>query len=152
MNKSRNNNMDSDMFSIGAHCCVEYCRQLDYLPFICKCKKIICKEHRYNHDCTAQIKNSSSVKTEMSSMVSTLCESCKQYVRDASLMTKHLESGCKNYTLIRLQKANCCAKNGCKSRLLLPIICKNCDQSYCIRHRAPEDHTCDNNTMDISVY
>eukprot|EP00048_Salpingoeca_helianthica_P003329 m.66043 g.66043 ORF g.66043 m.66043 type:complete len:59 (-) comp12641_c0_seq1:526-702(-) len=45
--------MDYDFLSVGRHCAVPDCRQLDYLPFTCAhCKLVTCTEHREHHNCT----------------------------------------------------------------------------------------------------
>lgn len=46
-----------DMLSIGKHCAVADCHQLDFLPFTCKsCGKVYCADHRNQqaHACSAR--------------------------------------------------------------------------------------------------
>lgn len=130
------NNENYDMFSIGAHCSVENCRRLDYLPFTCICKKVTCKEHRFNHECT--------VKKNTENTNSSYCDICNQYICNSLLMSKHIESECKNYVITSLKMKQHCAKKGCKSYLTMPITCEKCNQLHCISHRLPIDHFCNN--------
>lgn len=50
------NSNEADLMSIGQHCSVDTCQQLDFLPFKCDCcSKVYCLEHRTYaaHQCPA---------------------------------------------------------------------------------------------------
>ncbi|KAL3858582.1 hypothetical protein ACJMK2_008855 [Sinanodonta woodiana] len=47
----------AEFTSLGKHCSVPHCKQLDFLPFCCGgCSKIFCSNHRLedSHDCTRE--------------------------------------------------------------------------------------------------
>src|SRR5688572_25264704 len=39
--------------------------------------------------------------------------------------------------------SNRCDSRGCKSREGLALVCKTCHHQYCMRHRFPTDHKCE---------
>ena len=32
---------------------------------------------------------------------------------------------------------------GCKVKEIIPVLCSDCQQNYCLRHRHPTDHHCE---------
>lgn len=62
---------------IGQHCIV--CNRNDYLPFRCKCDKIICIDHRSNHDCPLSRTSFSAEKTQgcFAENLKKPCDFCK---------------------------------------------------------------------------
>lgn len=57
-------------------------------------------------------------------------------------MNQHIESGCRDNNTSTLPPSNTCRKQGCKTKLLVPMICSSCKQSYCVKHRLETDHQC----------
>lgn len=53
-----------ELTNIGAHCSIPHCKQLDFLPLECKCKKLFCTQHYNAHitTCEAVVDN---VATEL---------------------------------------------------------------------------------------
>lgn len=37
---------------------------------------------------------------------------------------------------------NKCLKPGCKQKEMMKVICDQCHQNYCLKHRHPLDHNC----------
>lgn len=38
--------------------------------------------------------------------------------------------------------SNRCSFQGCKAKEMVPVICKDCNQNYCLKHRFQNDHKC----------
>lgn len=57
-------------------------------------------------------------------------------------MNQHIESGCKVNNTSTSAPSNTCRQQGCKTKLLVPMICSSCKQSFCVKHRLEIDHQC----------
>eukprot|EP00047_Mylnosiga_fluctuans_P006485 m.247166 g.247166 ORF g.247166 m.247166 type:complete len:136 (+) comp15311_c0_seq1:109-516(+) len=135
--------MDFDLLSIGTHCSVKSCNQLDYLPFTCPhCKAATCKEHREDHACPSAPKSDQATR----------CPTCQSFVRAGSLLKAHLESGCTAHILAAHKTAPRCSKPGCKARDLMPVTCPGCRATFCLRHRFPGDHAPCHRPQSILVH
>ncbi|EGD76284.1 hypothetical protein PTSG_00987 [Salpingoeca rosetta] len=141
----------TDFLSIGTHCCVKTCKQLDFLPYTChRCKAVTCHDHRNDHNCANPIHDKQVPR----------CPVCSQYLVNAvkdkqtgkpmsvdAIVDKHIASGCKSHLLEAAEKKKAqrtprCRAKGCKQALQFPIACRTCHQHYCAKHRFPEDHSC----------
>jgi len=106
---------------IGAHCSVTDCFQLDFLPIKCDaCKSKFCNDH-FLHD----------------------AHSCP---------IKHTKDG---GTISGREKAlgttkNRCSVNKCKLTEFIEVVCGRCHQNYCLKHRHPSDHQCQETTVSSS--
>ncbi|PWY69856.1 hypothetical protein BO94DRAFT_560694 [Aspergillus sclerotioniger CBS 115572] len=118
---------DTDLDSIGRHCQLSYCNQLDFLPFHCSsCKGTFCLDHRSEtaHKCPragewARAQNPSPSPSSASS-----ASSQKPTVYNSDQCA---EISCK--TLIRTLKDP-------------GVTCPECRQSFCLKHRLREEHDC----------
>ncbi|KAJ2963950.1 hypothetical protein NQZ79_g1116 [Umbelopsis isabellina] len=56
--------------------------------------------------------------------------------------SKSSKSGCKEKPTSTSPPSNTCRKQGCKTKLLVPMICSSCKNSFCVKHRLESDHDC----------
>jgi hypothetical protein len=118
-----------DVEAIGAHCQMEYCRQLDFLPFRCEsCRKTFCLDHR----------------SEMAHK----CEKEGLWARqraqrlNGGMSTSRTTSSKPNILTHEAQ----CPHPSCKTLIDTPLTpgvhCQTCNRRYCLKHRMKEDHDC----------
>ncbi|CAJ0582054.1 unnamed protein product, partial [Mesorhabditis spiculigera] len=127
--------------TLGRHCGVDLCNQLDFLPIKCdSCSDTFCITHfSYdNHGCAGLHKKNVQVP---------VCPMCSQPVPcpkgssiDA-LVDQHINNNCPATKKKRIFK-NQCTKTGCKKRELVPFTCSTCRQNFCVSHRHEVDHDC----------
>ncbi|KAI2467149.1 AN1-type zinc finger protein [Annulohypoxylon bovei var. microspora] len=120
---------DADATLIGKHCQLEYCNQLDFLPFFCQsCKKTFCLDHRSEtaHKCAS-------------------AGAWARRRREAQLARPSAGEGKRMRDLVS-QKP--CASPDCRSVIgtsLVPgVHCAGCNRDYCLKHRLREEHDCAN--------
>ncbi|XXG94336.1 hypothetical protein Hte_000590 [Hypoxylon texense] len=120
---------EADATLIGKHCQLEYCNQLDFLPFFCQsCKKTFCLDHRSEtaHKCAN-------------------AGAWAERRRQAQLSRPSAGEGKRMRDLVS-QKP--CAADGCKTTVgtsLVPgVHCAGCNRDYCLKHRLKEEHDCKN--------
>ncbi|KAI0022123.1 AN1-like zinc finger protein [Xylariomycetidae sp. FL0641] len=118
---------DADATLIGKHCQLEYCNQLDFLPFFCQsCKKTFCLDHRTEdaHKCAN-------------------AGAWAERRRQAALARPAAGEGVRMRDLVGEKP---CAADGCKTTVgtaLAPgVHCAGCNRDYCLRHRLGEEHDC----------
>ncbi|KAJ4363007.1 hypothetical protein N0V83_010125 [Neocucurbitaria cava] len=116
-----------DVEAIGAHCQLEYCHVLDFLPFRCQsCKGTFCLDHRseYAHKC-ANEGAWARARTQQQATTSPPLPKPSLYNHDQQ-----------------------CYENACKTLINTARMpanqCSSCNRSYCLKHRMPEDHDCKN--------
>ncbi|KAF2673417.1 hypothetical protein BT63DRAFT_410428 [Microthyrium microscopicum] len=115
-----------DVEAVGAHCQMEYCNQLDFLPFRCdSCHGTYCLDHRLetSHKCS---KAGAWAKARTGrSTVSSTSSSPKPNI---------------------LNHEKQCAATTCKTLVDTPLTpgvhCQTCNRRYCLKHRMKEDHGC----------
>ncbi|KAI1648717.1 AN1-type zinc finger protein [Daldinia loculata] len=120
---------EADISLVGKHCQLEYCNQLDFLPFFCQsCKKTFCLDHR--------------------SETSHKCANAGAWAerrRQAQLAKPSVGEGKRLRDLVS-QKP--CAATDCKTVVgtsLVPgVHCSTCNRDYCLKHRLKEEHDCKN--------
>ncbi|KAI8632479.1 AN1-like zinc finger protein [Xylariaceae sp. FL1651] len=120
---------DNDPTLIGKHCQLEYCNQLDFLPFFCQsCKKTFCLDHRTEDSHKCENKGAWAERRRQA-----------QLARPAAGEGKRM----RDYVS---QKP--CAAADCKTTVgtsLVPgVHCANCNRDYCLKHRLREEHDCKN--------
>jgi predicted nucleic acid binding AN1-type Zn finger protein len=117
--------MEGDLETIGAHCQLEYCGTMDFLPYKClSCYKTFCLDHRSetNHKCAnegAWARRRTGIDT------TTPASSTKP-----SLLTHDKQCGalsCKTILDSRTPREHC----------------ERCRRDYCLKHRFGETHNCD---------
>ncbi|XP_032239093.1 AN1-type zinc finger protein 2A isoform X2 [Nematostella vectensis] len=124
---------ESDLLSLGRHCSVEWCKQLDFLPFKCShCKQEFCLEHRLpdEHACR---------EFERADAQVPVCPLCNKKIKKSfgddlnTQVERHLLSGCKDLILRKAKKTNRCSLRSCHKSELLPLNCNQCGKQFCIR-------------------
>ncbi|KAI3342759.1 AN1-like zinc finger protein [Ustulina deusta] len=120
---------DNDATLIGRHCQLEYCNQLDFLPFFCQsCKKTFCLDHRTEDSHKCENKGAWAERR-----------------RQAQLAHPAAGEGKRMHDYVS-QKP--CAAADCKTTIgtsLVPgVHCANCNHDYCLKHRLREEHDCKN--------
>ncbi|KAI1279988.1 AN1-like zinc finger protein [Xylaria sp. FL0933] len=118
---------NNDATLIGKHCQLEYCNQLDFLPFLCQsCKKTFCLDHRTEDAHKCENKGAWAERRRQA-----------QLARPAAGEGKRM----RDYVT---QKP--CAAADCKTTIgtaLVPgVHCANCNYDYCLKHRLREEHDC----------
>ncbi|KAH8701412.1 hypothetical protein GQ44DRAFT_631774 [Phaeosphaeriaceae sp. PMI808] len=120
--------MKGDVEAVGAHCQLQYCHVLDFLPFRCEsCRGTFCLDHRteHAHKCTK-----AGTWARQRAALSTTTNTTPK----PTLYTH--ESQCYNTSCKTLINTSRMPANQCSS----------CNRSYCLKHRMPEDHDCANVT------
>lgn len=112
---------------LGEHCSLKSCNKLDYLPVTCAlCKRIFCTQHGYSAD-----SHSCPEKHLIVDVTVEVCEKCKQRI-----------DGNESHICKKLKRTHQCTVAKCKSRIVMPLSCRECYQIVCPRHRFPSDHKC----------
>ncbi|KAL5113428.1 hypothetical protein ACEQ8H_008696 [Pleosporales sp. CAS-2024a] len=115
-----------DVEAVGAHCQMEYCHVLDFLPFRCEsCKGTYCLDHRseHAHKCPQEGLWARQRAAQQQSSAASSAPKPSLYTHDQQCFA----SACK--TLINTSR--------------MPASqCTTCNRSYCLKHRMPEDHDC----------
>ncbi|KAF2995059.1 hypothetical protein E8E13_001833 [Curvularia kusanoi] len=127
-----------DVGAIGKHCELEYCGQLDFLPFPCQsCKKHYCLDHRSEtaHKCPHEGKAAKEAREQ-------------QAKRDAERRSNSgspaigIGQGKPNVFTHQSQ----CSKPTCKTFIDTSREtgndCQRCNRRYCLAHRHEEQHDC----------
>ncbi|KAL1926190.1 hypothetical protein VTP01DRAFT_6055 [Rhizomucor pusillus] len=125
---------------LGKHCTFDGCKQLDFLPYTCyHCKKIFCQEHFKLEDHKCPSLNDPNLDVRIPT-----CPICEKPVpgprnEDPNIrVNRHIQNNCVDAK----KPSNICDQRGCKAKLLVPMQCQDCRQSFCIKHRLPVDHQC----------
>ncbi|RAH82919.1 hypothetical protein BO86DRAFT_310647 [Aspergillus japonicus CBS 114.51] len=121
---------ETDLDSIGHHCDLAYCHQLDFLPFRCaSCRGVYCLDHRTEsaHQCA---RAGDSPSPSPSTSTSTAASSTSPAPQTKP--TIHTTDQCSHLT--------------CKTlihTLTEPgVRCPECRREYCLKHRLKEGHAC----------
>lgn len=129
---------------LGKHCSVDFCKQIDFLPFTCdRCFKVFCLEHRSfgKHQCPNANKHDVTV---------VICPLCAKGVRlipdeDANITWEtHVNTDCDPSNYEKATKKKKCPVTGCKELLTFSntIKCRDCSVDHCLKHRFGLDHKC----------
>ncbi|NXY00188.1 ZFN2B protein, partial [Centropus bengalensis] len=116
----------------------------DFLPLKCDaCERIFCTDHvaYAQHDCT------SAYKKDVQVPVCPLCNTPVPVRRGEMpdvVVGEHIDRDCKSDPAQRKRKifTNKCLKPGCKQKEMMKLICDQCHNNYCLKHRHPLDHDC----------
>ncbi|XP_048350410.1 AN1-type zinc finger protein 2A [Sphaerodactylus townsendi] len=137
---------------LGKLCSERTCKQLDFLPLKCDaCEEIFCKDHvAYNsHRC------SSAYKKDIQVPVCPLCNApvpVKKGEMADVVVGAHMDRGCRPDSAPKKEKifTNRCFRSGCKKKEMIKLVCDQCGQNFCLRHRHPLDHQCPGQHQNIS--
>lgn len=131
---------------LGQHCSVKTCNRLDFLPMKCDaCSSIFCKDHiKYDeHQC------SSSYRKNIQIPICPLCNQAVPYeYRDQSpdrVVSAHIDRDCRSDPARAKREkiySNKCSISSCKQREAIQVNCEKCLKTFCLRHRFPDDHRC----------
>ncbi|KAH9816934.1 hypothetical protein DFH28DRAFT_927119 [Melampsora americana] len=150
----------------GSHCSLSTCHALDFLPFKCQhCSKLYCSDHfkpsirpsEHSHQC------SELDESLIDARVPT-CPLCGDPISipsgtDPNLpMDQHLTSSCRLIDQSGLLKSNSkstsssspsssssnkiCSRARCQTKMIVPILCTDCQSTFCPSHRLRADHAC----------
>ncbi|GBM70752.1 AN1-type zinc finger protein 2B [Araneus ventricosus] len=130
---------------LGNHCHVKTCNRLDFLPMKCDaCSNLFCIDHfTYNkHSCDDAFQKDVQVP------VCPLCNNpvpSKRGEQPDIAVSQHIDRDCQADPAIAKRKiyTNKCNVKGCKQKEVIRITCDICHKSYCLKHRHPADHKCE---------
>lgn len=119
----------SDATLIGKHCQLEYCNQLDFLPFHCQsCKKTFCLDHRTEDSHRCESRGAWAERKRQA-----------QLARPSAGAGKHMRDAV---------SVKPCCDDSCKTVIGTPqstgVHCDRCNRDYCLKHRLQENHDCKN--------
>ncbi|KAM7192962.1 hypothetical protein V8F20_008632 [Naviculisporaceae sp. PSN 640] len=123
-----------DASLIGTHCELDYCNQLDFLPFFCQsCRKTFCLDHRSEtaHKCA----NAGAWATRRREA---------QQARPAYGANKPMRDFISQKPCAFPGSPQC--KTTIGTSLVPGVHCQSCNRDYCLKHRLKEDHDCANLT------
>lgn len=132
---------------LGEQCQVDSCGQLDFLPIKCYgCHKKFCTDHfQYeSHQCPNRHTKDVQVP------VCPLCDSPVPTAKGVSpdtTVSAHIDRDCKSDPAVAKRNkvyTNRCSVKKCKQKEMMKVNCDQCKQSYCLKHRHPQDHECQN--------
>ncbi|XP_056677752.1 AN1-type zinc finger protein 2A-like [Monodelphis domestica] len=134
------------------HCSEESCEQLDYFPLECDgCNKAFCKDHHKSsrHKC------SDAYKKDVQVPVCPLCRAPVPVGRGKIadiVVGKHMDGDCKYNPAKEKPKIfiHRCSKEGCKKKEMFKLVCEQCQDNFCIKHRHPLAHNCKHRDHPIS--
>ncbi|EGC33091.1 hypothetical protein DICPUDRAFT_56665 [Dictyostelium purpureum] len=129
---------ERDLDKVGAHCALKDCNSLDFLPNVCEgCKKLFCLDHAkvQDHACPTP-----PVKIGGVTITCHLCDSilpvpAGSYEND--VLSAHTKKGCPKKASIAQHKCTFCPKMEA-----IKIVCPNCKNNFCLKHRLERDHNC----------
>lgn len=130
---------------LGQHCSQNACNKLDFLPIRCDaCNQTFCTEHYnyLNHNCPNTYEKNNQVP------VCPLCNTPIPVGRGLQpdiVVGAHIDNDCQADPAKDRRKVftNKCSVRKCKTKEVIPVVCDECRQNYCLKHRHPTDHQCD---------
>src|ERR1700712_4251509 len=116
-----------DVEAVGAHCQMEYCHQLDFLPFRCdSCKGKFCLDHR--------------------SETAHKCSNAGAWARAKAARNGASTTSAPSSKPNILTHEQQCSHASCKTLIDTPLVpgvhCQTCNRRYCLKHRMKETHAC----------
>ena len=115
----------ADVESIGAHCQMSFCHQLDFLPFRCEsCRGTFCLDHR----------------TESSHS----CANAGAWARRRNQLDASSRPSQPKPSVLNHEQQ--CSDPSCKTlihtALVTGVHCDKCRREYCLKHRFQSEHDC----------
>jgi len=143
---------------LGSHCFHNNCNQLDFLPVKCDgCKEKFCNEHwKYEaHNCPNSHRKDAQVpvcplcdqpgilifvvfksdKLWCPKKFDLIVPSSRSVVPDIAV-SAHIDRDCKSDPAVK--KRERCSFPKCKQKELIKILCEDCRQNFCLKHRHKE--------------
>ncbi|GFT10851.1 AN1-type zinc finger protein 2B [Nephila pilipes] len=130
---------------LGNHCYEISCNRLDFLPMKCDaCSNLFCYEHfSYNkHSCNNA--HGRDVQVPVCPLCNNPVPSRRGEQPDIAV-GEHIDRDCQADPAVAKRKiyTNKCGLKGCRQKEVIRITCDICRKSYCLKHRHPADHKCD---------
>jgi len=139
---------------LGEQCQAETCGQLDFLPIKCYgCHKKFCTDHfRYeNHQCP--VRRNQDVQVPVCPLCDKPVPTAKGVSPDTTV-SAHIDRDCKSDPAVAKRNkiyTNKCSVKKCKQKEMMKVQCDKCKQSFCLKHRHPQDHECRNAAVRNAV-
>ncbi|XP_022161534.1 AN1-type zinc finger protein 2A [Myzus persicae] len=127
--------------NLGQNCSKETCKRFDFLPVKCDaCSGIFCSDHMSysSHQCQSAYKKNVQVP---------MCPLCNKPVpvprgqEPDFTVGQHIDNDCR-FTEGRKVFTNRCMVTKCRGKEAVPLVCSECRQNHCFKHRHPLDHSC----------
>lgn len=139
---------------LGEQCEVESCGQLDFLPIKCYgCHKKFCTDHFQYESHQCPIKHTKDVQVPVCPLCDKPVPTAKGVSPDTTV-SAHIDRDCKSDPAVAKRNkvyTNRCTVKKCKQKEMMKVVCDQCKQSYCLKHRHPEDHECQDAAVRKSV-
>lgn len=137
---------------LGKHCFQGSCKKLDFLPMKCDaCENIFCQEHftYENHSCPSAYQKN--VQVPVCPLCNIPIPTKRGQLPDVAVGA-HIDSDCQSDPAMSRRKvfANKCNVKGCKQKELVPVLCRDCNTNFCLKHRHPQDHQCKGPSGNVS--
>ena len=126
---------------LGVKCEAESCGQLDFLPVKCYgCNKKYCSIHwQYeNHNCPA--KHTKDVQVPVCPLCDKPVPTAKGVSPDTTV-SAHIDRDCQSDPAVAKRNkvyTNRCTVKKCKQKEMMKVVCDQCRQSFCLKHRHPQ--------------
>jgi len=139
---------------LGEQCDYKNCGQLDFLPIKCYCcHKKFCNEHfQYeNHECPE--KHTKDVQVPVCPLCDKPVPTPKGVSADTTV-SAHIDRDCKSDPAVAKRNkiyTNRCNVKKCKQKEMMKVVCDQCKISFCLKHRHPQDHQCQNAAVRNTV-
>nr|XP_060644190.1 AN1-type zinc finger protein 2A-like [Anolis sagrei ordinatus]XP_060644295.1 AN1-type zinc finger protein 2A-like [Anolis sagrei ordinatus] len=138
--------------NLGEHCSEKTCKQLDFLSLKCDaCEDVFRKDHFAcdRHKCSCAYKKDVQVP------VCPLCNTpipVRKGERPDTVVTAPMDRDCKQDSTKQKQKIFTIKSfnPGCKKKEMMKLVCNQCYQNFCLKHRHPMDHGCQGQNRAIS--
>jgi len=139
---------------LGEQCEVESCGQLDFLPIKCYgCHKKFCTDHFQYESHQCPIKHTKDVQVPVCPLCDKPVPTAKGVSPDTTV-SAHIDRDCKSDPAVAKRNkvyTNRCTVKKCKQKEMMKVVCDQCKQSYCLKHRHPQDHECQDAAVRKSV-
>ncbi|KAJ7172741.1 hypothetical protein C8R46DRAFT_163732 [Mycena filopes] len=107
------------MIEIGSQCSQPLCKEIDFLPILCRCQLYFCRTHSStdDHDCT-WVKPTQAAAGPSTPLQRCAADKCSKPSLEAFVSSSDAQGR-------------------------TPATCPHCHASFCAEHRHPKSHSCD---------
>ncbi|CAH1394128.1 unnamed protein product [Nezara viridula] len=129
---------------LGKHCAMSLCNKLDFLPVKCDCcHQIFCCEHMKYDDHMCPNAGAKDIQVPICPLCNNPVPSKRHEPPDIAV-SAHIDRDCESDPAVGRRKVyiNKCSMNACRKKEIVPFVCPNCSQNFCVTHRHPSDHEC----------